>query len=75
VKSSWATWIQYSWGSFRKIQIAAAVRIQNRRLPLVGSHRHSTISYAMKKYSNVFGKISSIGDHCVASNATTPTSR
>src|SRR6187401_1607168 len=28
VKSSWATWIQYSWGSLTTIQMAAAVMIQ-----------------------------------------------
>ena len=32
-------WIQYSWGSLTKIQIAAAVMIQNRLLPRLGSHR------------------------------------
>ena len=39
VKSSWAMWIQYSCGSLTKIQIAAAVRIQNRVLNRRGSQR------------------------------------
>ncbi len=44
VKSSWATWIQYSWGSLTKIQIAAAATTQNRRLKRRGFHRRRTTS-------------------------------
>ena len=49
-------WIQYSWGSLTKIQMAAAVTIQKRLLTRAGFQPSRTISYAMKKYSNVFGK-------------------
>src|SRR6478735_11292543 len=58
VKSSWATWIQYSWGSFTTIQMAAAVMTQERVPNRRGSQRSRTASYAMKKYSKVFGKTS-----------------
>ena len=68
-------WIQYSWGSFTKIQMAAAVTIQKRLLPRAGFQPNRTISYAMKKYSNVLGKISSSGRQPVSSKLTTPTSR
>jgi hypothetical protein len=44
VKSSWATWIQYSWGSLTKIQIAAAVATQNRMPNRRGSQRSRTAS-------------------------------
>jgi hypothetical protein len=37
-------WIQYSCGSLTKIQIAAAVVIQNRLPKRVGSRRSRTIS-------------------------------
>ena len=44
VKSSWATWIQYSCGSLMKIQMQAAVTIQKRVLSRRGSQRSRTSS-------------------------------
>ena len=41
----------------------------------MGSQRSAITEYAMKKNSNVFGKISSIARSPVSSNASTPTSR
>ena len=75
VKSSWATWIQYSCGSLMKIQIAAATSSQTRAERRAGSQRSRTTSYAMKKYSNVLGKTSSSQRSPMSSNSATPTSR
>ena len=44
VKSSWATWIQYSWGSLTKTQMQAAVTSQNRVPNRRGSQRSRTSS-------------------------------
>ena len=75
VKSSCATWIQYSCGSLTKIQMKAAVTTQKRRPNRRGSQRSRTASYAMKKYSKVFGKINSKVRTPVISKAITPTIR
>ena len=75
VKSSWATWIHHSCGSLMTIQMNAASpaswRCDSRR----GSHFRRMASYAMKKYSKVFGKSISSQRSSVSSKATTPTSR
>ena len=44
VMSSWATWIQYSCGSFTQTQIAAATTTQPDRLRRRGSQRVRTVS-------------------------------
>ncbi len=44
VKSSWATWIQYSCGSLTTIQMKAAVTTQKRRPNRRGSQRSRTAS-------------------------------
>jgi hypothetical protein len=75
VTSSCAMWIHHSCGSFTNTQIAAAVMTHDRIATRAGFQNNRYASYAMKKYSNVFGKISSSGRHSVSSNATTPINR
>lgn len=75
VTSSCATWIHHSCGSLTNTQIAAAVMIQVRIATRAGFQNRRYASYAMKKYSKVFGKISRNGRQPDSSNATTPISR
>ena len=73
--SSFAMWIQYSWGSFTKIQRPAATSSQALAETRDGSYRSRTSSYAMKKYSNVFGKMTRSTRESDSSKSTTPTRR